>query len=98
MPGIHASFFMSDASLAGRNLKMMNVTAYGHLDAAGEGLEDTFYLMMLVHTLGTDIQIHAGSVAQALEEMEEHLGRHVANLFTGKGGVPYQPGPSAEIE
>ena len=44
--------FMSDASLAGRNLKMMNVTAYGHLDAAGEGLEDTFYLVVLIGSLG----------------------------------------------
>ena len=31
---------------------MMNVTAYGHLDAAGEGLEDSFYLVVLIGSLG----------------------------------------------
>ena len=44
--------------------------------------------MMLVHTLGTDIQIHAGSVAQALEEMEEHLRRHIPYFLTVKGCIP----------
>lgn len=77
---------------------MMNVTAYGHLDAACEGLEDTFYLVVFIGSLGLDMEVHTGRIAQRLEEMEEHLGRHVANLFAGESGIPYQPGPSAEIE
>ena len=75
-------FFMSDASLAGRNLKMMNVTAYGHLDAAGEGLEDTFYFVVFIGSLGFDMEVHTGRITQRLEEMEEHLGRHVAQSFS----------------
>ena len=77
---------------------MMNVTAYGHLDAACEGLEDTFYLVVLVSSFGFDMEVHTGRIAQRFEEMEEHLGRHVANLFAGEGGIPYQPGSSSEIE
>ena len=77
---------------------MMNVTAYGHLDAAGESLEDTFYFVVLIGSLGFDMEVHTVRISQRLEDMEEHLGRHVANLFSVNGGVPYQPGPSAEIE
>ena len=61
---------------------MMNVTAYGHLDAAGEGLEDTFYLVVLIGSLGLDMEVHTGRITQRLEEMEEHLGRHgTSGLF-----------------
>ena len=54
--------------------------------------------MMLVHTLGTDIQIHAGSVAQALEEMEEHLRRHISHFLTVELSVPNQPRTATEIQ
>ena len=77
---------------------MMNVTAYGHLDAAGESLEDTFYFVVLIGSLGFDMEVHTGRITQRLEEMEEHLGRLVANFFAGEGGIPHQPGSSSEIE
>ena len=53
---------------------------------------------MLVRTLGTDIQIHAGSVAQALEEMEEHLRRHIPYFLTVELSVPNQPRTATEIQ
>ena len=54
--------------------------------------------MMLVRTLGTDIQIHASSVAQALEEMEEHLRRHIPYFLTVELSVPNQPRTATEIQ
>lgn len=77
---------------------MMNVAPYGHINAAGESFKDTFYLVVFVTSFGFDMEVHTGRIAQRFEEMEEHLGRHVANLFAGEGGIPYQPGPSAEIK
>ena len=70
---------------------------YGHFYRAGKGLEDTFYLMMLVRTLGTDIQIHAGSVAQALEEMEEHLRRHIPYFHHTETPIRWIVNPSATL-
>lgn len=95
--GIHASFLLY-ASFAGRNLKMMNVTAYSHFNASGESLENAFYFVVFIDSFSFDMEVHTGRVAQRFEKMEEHLGRHVANFFAGEGGIPYQPGPSAEIE
>lgn len=73
-------FFFLYTSFAGRNFKMMNVAPYGHLNAAGEGFKDTFYLVVLVSSFGFDMEVHTGRIAQRFEEMEEHLGRHVANF------------------
>ena len=73
-------FFFLYTSFAGRNFKMMNVAPYGRLNAAGEGFKDTFYLVVFVVARGADVQVHAGSIAQALEEMEKHLGGHLADL------------------
>ena len=59
---------------------MMNVAPYGHLNAAGEGFKDTFYLVVLVSSFGFDMEVHTGRIAQRFEEMEEHLGRHVQSF------------------
>ena len=67
---------------------MMNVTAYGHLDAAGEGLEDTFYLVVLIGSLGLDMEVHTGRITQRLEEMEEHLSRVKVASHTSQARPP----------
>lgn len=59
-PGIHASFLFSDASLAGRDFKVMDVAPDSHLDAAGKSLEDAFNLVVLVGTFCLDVEVHAG--------------------------------------
>ena len=48
---------------------MIDITSHGHLQCTGQRLEDPFYLMVLILTLGLDIQIHLRSIAEALEEM-----------------------------
>lgn len=64
-------------SLRAGQLVVMDVAAHSHLYAAGQGLEDTLYLMVFVGALGTYVEVHAGAVAQALEEVEEHFGRFI---------------------
>ena len=77
---------------------MIDIPADGHLDGAREGFEDTLDFVMLVRPLGADVEVHHRRVAQALEEMEEHLGRDVADVFAAELGVPNQPRPAAEVE
>lgn len=90
--------FTSEDTLARRQLVMIDVAPYRHLQATGQSLENPLYLMVLVHALGLDVQVHPRRVAQALEEVEEHLGRHVAHFLATELGIPHQPRPSAEIE
>ena len=54
--------------------------------------------MMLILPLSLNVQVHPGSVAETLEEMEKHLGRHIAHLLTMELSLPNQPRPAAEIE
>ena len=53
---------------------------------------------MLVFALSLDVQVHLGSVAQALKEVEEHLCGHLANFFTMELSIPYQPGTASKVE
>src|SRR5574344_771191 len=53
---------------------------------------------MLVGAFGFDVQIHVSGIAQALEEMEEHLGRHIAHLFALEFRIPDEPRTSTEIK
>ena len=53
---------------------------------------------MLVLSFCLDIEVHASSIAKTLEEMEEHLGGHLADAFATEIGIPYQPWPSSKVE
>ena len=87
---------------------MIDVASDSHFEASGEGFEDAFYpgegfedafyLVVLVFAFGTDVEVHAGGIAQRLEKVQEHFGGHFAYLLAAERGVPYQPGASAEIE
>jgi len=77
---------------------MEDVATDCHLECAGQSLEDTFNLVMLVLPFGLDVEIHLGSIAEALEEVQEHLRRHLANLLTLEIGLPHQPGAPAKVE
>ena len=77
---------------------MPYITANGHLQCTGQGLEDALNLVVFVIALSFDVEIHLGAVAQALEEMQEHLRWHLANLLALEFGIPHQPGSSAKVE
>ena len=77
---------------------MFYVSLYGHLHSSGKGFEDTLYLVMLVSALGLDVEVHTSAVRQALEEMQEHFGWHLANFLSLELCIPYEPGATAEIE
>lgn len=77
---------------------MENITTDRHLERTGQCFEDALDLMMLIGALGLDVEIHLRSIAQALEEMKEHLRGHLSDLLTLELRIPYQPGPSAEVE
>ena len=79
-------------------LIVVDISLYSHLDATGECLEDSLNLVVLVVTLSFDVKVHLSSIANALEEMEEHLSRHLANLLPVKLSIPYQPRATSEIE
>ena len=53
---------------------------------------------MLILAISTDVEVHLGSIAQTLEEVEEHLCGHFAYLLTIEFGIPYQPRTTTEIE
>ena len=76
---------------------MVDVATDGHLQTACQCLEDSLNLMVLVLPFGTNEEVHACGIAEALEEVEEHLGGHVAHIFALEGGVPHQPGTTAEV-
>ena len=77
---------------------MVYVAAHGSAEGTGQGFEDGFCLMVLIVAVGLDIEVHQGGVREALEEMEEHLGGHVAYMFAMELGLPDEPGASAEVE
>ena len=54
--------------------------------------------MVLILTFRFDIQVHLGGIAQGFEKMQEHLCRHLTNLFTIEFYIPYQPGASTEVQ
>ena len=77
---------------------MGDVTSDRHLQTAGQSLEDTFYLVVLVLPLGFDVQVHLRGIAEALEEMEEHLRGHLANLLPFELRIPDEPWTSAKVK
>ena len=77
---------------------MVYVAAHGCSEGTGQGFEDGFCLVVLIITIGLDIEIHEGCVREALEEMEEHLGGHVAHVLAMERCLPDEPGTAAEIE
>ena len=105
------NFSFLQASFARGHFVVIDVASDSHFEASGEGFEDAFYLVVLVFAFGTDVEVHAGCIAQRLEEVqehfgghfayllaEEHFGGHFAYLLAVERGVPYQPGTSAEIK
>ena len=54
--------------------------------------------MVVVLAARLDMEVAAHRHAQRLEEVAEHLGRHVAHILARKGHVPNEVGPPAEIE
>ena len=56
-------------SFAGGKLEVVDVAPHRHAKAAGKGLEDAFYLVMFVLSLGLDVEVDGSAVREALEEM-----------------------------
>ena len=54
--------------------------------------------MVLVVAMSLDVEVHLRSIAEALEEMQEHLGGHIPYPLAMELGMPLQPGASAEVE
>ena len=52
---------------------MVHVTPHSHTQATGKGLEDTFYLMVLIGAFGFYVQIDARAVGEALEEVKDEV-------------------------
>ena len=76
---------------------MVDVTADCHFQAAGQSLEDTFYLVVLILSLGLDVQVHLGGIAETLEEVVEHLGGNVADIGAPELDIPDEPGAASEV-
>ena len=77
---------------------MIDIAAYGHFDAAGKCLEDALDFVMLVLAFGFDVEVHLGCIAERLEEVQEHLCRHIAYMLAVELGVPHKPGAAAEVQ
>ena len=89
---------MSEHSFGARQFKLVDIALHGHLQGTCQGFEDAFNLVVLVLALGLDVEVHAGSIRQTLEEMEEHLRWHFADALTPELGIPYEPRTAAEVE
>ena len=77
---------------------MVDISSDSHLQCPCEGFEDTFYLVVLVLSFCLDIQIDTGSIRERLEEMQEHLGRHLSHPLMMELGIPYQPWAPSEVK
>ena len=70
---------------------------YGHFYRAGKGLENTFYLMVLVFSCGRDVKVNQRVIRQALEEMIKEFCGNVPYPLPFEFGVPYEPGTTGKI-
>ena len=77
---------------------MANISLDSTLESLGKCLEDSFYFMMFIGTFCFDVEIHSGIITETLEEMEEHLCRHITNFLSLEICFPYQPRSSSEIQ
>ena len=77
---------------------MIDISPYCHLQGTGQCLENALYLVVLVLSLSLDVEVHPGSIAQTLEEVQEHLCRHFTDSLAMELSVPYQPGASSKVE
>ena len=77
---------------------MVDIPSDCHFQGPCQCLEDAFYFMVLVIAFGTDMEIHLGSIAEALEEMQEHLSRHLPDFFPMELRVPNEPRSSPEVQ
>src|SRR5688572_21473811 len=71
---------------------------HGHLHRLCKCLEYRFDLMVLDRPLGLYIQVAERLVRKRFEEMEEHLCRHLADLFAFEFGIPNDPVSPAKID
>lgn len=76
----------------------MDIAPDGHAQTAGESLEDSLYLVMLILSLSLDIEVDLGRIAQTLEEVEEHLRGEVADFLSLELSIPDEPRTSAEVK
>ena len=77
---------------------MVDVATDSHADGTSERFEDAFNLVVFVLSFGLDVQVHASCVREALEEMQEHLGRHLSYPLTMELGIPDEPRATTEVE
>ena len=77
---------------------MVNVSFYRHFQTACKSFEDAFYLVVLVGAFGLDVEVHACSIAETLEDMQEHLCGHFFNFISMELGIPYKPRTTSKVE
>ena len=77
---------------------MMDIAIDSHLETTGKSLEDTLNLMMLIVALSLDVEVDLGTIAERLEKVEEHLGRHITYIFAFELCIPYKPWTTAKVE
>ena len=77
---------------------MIYIPTNCHFQTTRKRLKNSFDFVMLILATRLDVQIHPRGIAQAFEEMQEHLCRHLTDALTMELGIPDQPGPSTEIQ
>ena len=77
---------------------MFNVTTHSHTQTTGQGLKNALYLVMLVLAFSLYVEVHTRCIRQAFEEVEEHLGGHIANALSLEFDIPYEPGTSTQVD
>ena len=68
---------------------MIDISAHSHLQCSGQGFEYPLDFVMFVLSLCLDIEVHPRTVTETLEEMQEHLCRHIPHLLSLEGGIPH---------
>ena len=77
---------------------MEDVTTDSHLQRTCQCFEDTFNLVVFVLSFSMNVEVHACSIAERFEEMQEHLGGNVADALTLEVSIPYEPGAATKVE
>ena len=77
---------------------MVYIAVDSHPQRSCQSFEYAFNLVVFVLSFCLNVEVHLRCIAETLEEVEEHLGGHLANAFATELGIPDKPGAAAEIE
>ena len=76
---------------------MLRVPSDRHPYGFGQGFEYGLYLVVLIGSLGLDVDVGSRSISKGFEEVHEHLSGHLSDHLSFEFRFPNQPASSAKV-